>query len=194
LRGPGRRAVFLDRDGTINIDRGYVYRAEEFELIPGATEAIRRLRDAGFLVIVVTNQAGIARGLYGEADVHALHRHLDDLLKRAGTTVDAYFYCPHHPEKGAEPYRRECACRKPLPGMLHQAAVDFNIDLGRSYLVGDKLSDVLAGLAAGSLPILVETGYGAGIPDLPPDVARVADIAAAADLILDTAESSAECR
>jgi D-glycero-D-manno-heptose 1,7-bisphosphate phosphatase len=180
----GRRAVFLDRDGTINVDHGYVFRAGEFEFIPGAPEAIRRLKDAGFLVIVVTNQAGIARGLYSEADVHELHRHLDRELARHETSIDAYYYCPHHPEKGTPPYRRDCACRKPFPGMLLQAAADFPLNLGGSFLVGDKLSDIEAGLAAGCKPILVETGYGADVENVPPEVPRVADLSAATDLIL----------
>ena len=181
---PRRRAVFLDRDGTINVDHGYVCRAEEFEIIPGAPEAIRRLRDAGFQVIVVTNQAGIARGYYGETELHALHCHLDRELERSGTAIDAYYYCPHHPEQGIGPFRRDCECRKPLPGMLRQAAADRAIDLEGSYLVGDKLSDIQAGLAAGCTPILVLTGYGARVEVIPPEVARVADLAAAADMIL----------
>jgi D-glycero-D-manno-heptose 1,7-bisphosphate phosphatase len=180
----GRRAVFLDRDGTINVDHGYVFRAGEFEFIPGAPEAIRRLKDAGYLVIVVTNQAGIARGLYSEADVHELHRHLDRELACHDTSIDAYYYCPHHPEKGTPPYRRDCACRKPLPGMLLQAAADFPLNLGGSFLVGDKLSDIEAGLAAGCETILVETGYGADVEKVPLTVQRVADLSAATDLIL----------
>ena len=184
MTGTGRRAVFLDRDGTINVDHGYVFRAGEFEFIPGAPEAIRRLKDAGYLVIVVTNQAGIARGLYGETEVQELHLYLDRELEWYGTAIDAYYYCPHHPAIGPEPYRRECACRKPLPGMLLQAAADFPLDLGGSFLVGDKLSDIEAGLAAGCTPILVETGYGAGEGNIPLDIQRVADLAAAADLIL----------
>ena len=184
MRSAGRRAVFLDRDGTINVDHGYVFRPGEFDLIPGAPEAIRSLREAGYLVIVVTNQAGIARGLYGEQDLQLLHRHLDRELERYGTAIDAYYYCPHHPEKGVEPYRRECSCRKPLPGMIHQAASDLSLDLERSFLVGDKRSDIEAGLAAGCMPILVETGYGAGVEDLPAGVPRVADLTAAAALVL----------
>lgn len=184
-----RRAVFLDRDGTINVDHGYVFRPEEFEFVPGAPEAIRRLKEAGCLVIVVTNQAGVARGLYDETDVHHLHRHLDRELARHGAAIDAYYYCPHHPEKGREPYLRECACRKPLPGMLLQAAADFALDLKESFLVGDKRSDIEAGLAAGCMPILVETGYGAGVENLPSDIPRVADLAEAAALILNQQRS-----
>ncbi len=180
----GRRAVFLDRDGTINLDHGYVFRAAEFQLIPGVVESIRLLREAGYLIIVVTNQAGIARGLYGEKELHELHRHLDRELAGFGAAVDAYYYCPHHPEKGVEPYLRVCACRKPLPGMLVQAAEEYSLDLAASFLVGDKLSDIQAGLAAGCRSILVETGYGADVDELPMDVPRVADLMAAAVLIL----------
>ena len=180
----GRWAVFLDRDGTINVDHGYVFRPEEFQFIPGAPQAIRLLKEAGCLVIVVTNQAGVARGLYEEADVHELHRYLDQELASHGAAIDAYYYCPHHPEKGREPYLRECACRKPLPGMLFQAAADFSLELASSYLVGDKDSDIRAGVAAGCRSILVETGYGSGVADQPGDVPRVADLTAAVELIL----------
>lgn len=194
MTGAGRRAVFLDRDGTINADHGYVFRAEEFELIPGAIDAIRRLRAAGFLVIVVTNQAGIARGLYREADVQELHRHLDRELEQAGTALDAYYYCPHHPDHGSEPYRRECDCRKPLPGMIHQAAVDFGIDLASSWLIGDKESDIGAALAAGCRPILVDTGYGVTVNDLPAGVVRAADLAEAVTVLLTACSAwSYEC-
>ncbi len=184
MTGAGRPALFLDRDGTINVDHGYVFRVEEFDFIPGAPEAIRRAKEAGYLVIVVTNQAGVARGLYTEADIHELHRHLDRELARYGGVIDAYYYCPHHPDRGNEPYRRECACRKPLPGMLLQAAIDLDLDLGRSFLVGDKRSDLEAGIAAGCRAILVATGYGADQEDVAPEVLRVADLAAAVDLIL----------
>jgi D-glycero-D-manno-heptose 1,7-bisphosphate phosphatase len=181
------RAVFLDRDGTINLDHGYVFRAADFQFIVGAREAIRKLKDAGYLVIVVTNQAGIARGLYDEADLHELHRHLDRELATYGTAIDAYYYCPHHPEEGREPYLRDCACRKPLPGMLLQAAADFSLKLDSSFLVGDKRSDIQAGVAAGCRSILVQTGYGSGPDDLPPDIPQVADLMEAAHLILASA-------
>ena len=154
------RAVFLDRDGTINVERDYLYRPEEFTFIPGAPEAIRMLREAGYLVVVVTNQSGIARGYYDEAALHRIHRHMDDLLARAGTSVDAYYYCPHHPDGTVDSYRSVCDCRKPLPGMLLQAARDLGIDLAASYIIGDKQADVTAGLRAGCRPLLVKTGYG----------------------------------
>ena len=154
------RAVFLDRDGTINVEKEYLHLPEDFEFIPGVPEAIRLLRTAGFRVIVVTNQSGVARGYYDEEAVAALHRHLDADLARYDTSVDAYYFCPHHPVEGIGAYRTECDCRKPLPGMLLRAACDFGLDLGGSYIVGDKLADVEAGLAAGCRPVLVRTGYG----------------------------------
>jgi D-glycero-D-manno-heptose 1,7-bisphosphate phosphatase len=182
---PLRRAVFLDRDGTVNVEREYLHRTEEFAFITGAPEAIRLLKGAGFLVIVVTNQSGIARGYFDEAAVHRLHRYMDEQLARSGTSVDAYYLCPHHPHHGIGDYRRVCGCRKPLPGMLIEAAADYSIDLASSYVVGDKLADVEAGLAAGCRPLLVRTGYGAEESALlPPGVTCCDDILAAARQIL----------
>jgi D-glycero-D-manno-heptose 1,7-bisphosphate phosphatase len=155
-----KRAVFLDRDGTINVEKEYLHRAEEFVFISGALEAIRLLNESGFLVIVVTNQSGVGRGFYDEEAVHRLHRYMNGELARRGASVDAYYLCPHHPLHGIGDYRRECGCRKPLPGMLLEAARDFTIDLAVSYIVGDKLADVEAGRAAGCRPLLVRTGYG----------------------------------
>ena len=181
----GRAAVFLDRDGTINVEKEYLHRPEEFEFVPGAPEAIRLLNDAGFLVIVVTNQSGVARGYYDEAAVHRLHRFVDNELATSGASVDAYYLCPHHPRHGIGPYRTDCACRKPLPGMLIAAAEDLDIDLARSWIIGDKGSDVEAGRAAGCRPILVSTGYGAAEASLAgPDVTVCADILAAVRVIL----------
>ncbi len=156
-----KKAVFLDRDGTINVEKGYVHRAEDFEFIPGAPQAIGMLRDAGFLVIVVTNQSGVARGYYSLEDVHRLHGHMDSELAAYGTVVDAYCICPHHPMGEVGEFAKVCDCRKPLPGMLLEAAAKFSIDLGSSYMVGDKLTDVEAALAAGCRPVFVTTGYGA---------------------------------
>lgn len=155
-----RRAVFLDRDGTINIEKEYLYRIVEFEFIAGAVEAIRLLNEAGFLVVVVTNQSGVARGYYAEEDVENLHRHIAAELQKSGARVDAWLYCPHHPD-GRGSYSLPCGCRKPLPGMLKEAALRFDIDLAASVMIGDKLADISAGLAAGCRTILVRTGYGA---------------------------------
>lgn len=179
-----KRAVFIDRDGTLNVEKDYLYRPDECELILGSAAAVRRLNEAGWLVVVVTNQSGVARGYYGEQEVASLHRHMAAELAQGGGQVAGWYYCPHHPS-GQEPYNRQCDCRKPLPGMLLQAARELEIDLSRSWMVGDKLVDVQAGQAAGCRAVLVRTGYGrqesAG---LPADVPVCDDLAAAVDLIL----------
>jgi D-glycero-D-manno-heptose 1,7-bisphosphate phosphatase len=180
----GRRAVFLDRDGTVNVEKEYLHRIADFQFILGVPEAITRLRDAGFLVVVVTNQSGVARGYYGLAEVECLHRHVDAELARVGTAVDGWYVCPHHPAAG-EKDLRDCSCRKPLPGMLLQAADDLGIDLSGSFMVGDKGADVEASLAAGCIPILVRTGYGADEESqIPHGVAVADDLPAATELIL----------
>jgi D-glycero-D-manno-heptose 1,7-bisphosphate phosphatase len=148
--------VFLDRDGTINAEVNYLYRIADLELIPGAIAAIGRLNRAGMPVIVVTNQAGIARGRYTIADMEALHGHLQALLAEQGAHIDDFFFCPHHPD-----FTGACACRKPAPGMLLTAAERYGIDLRRSWLVGDSAGDIEAGRAAGCRTVLVRTGYGA---------------------------------
>jgi len=150
-----RAAVFLDRDGTINIDKGYVYRVEDWEWIPGAIDAIVALKNAGFLVIIITNQAGIARGYYNEADLTNLHTRINEELQEHGVMIDGFYHCPHHPEFSAV-----CECRKPLPGLIYEASQDLDVDLECSWLVGDKASDIQAGLAAMVKSILVLTGYG----------------------------------
>ena len=154
-----KRAVFLDRDGTINIEKDYLYLIADFEFIPGTPEAIRILNQAGFMVVVVTNQSGIARGYYTEDDVEALHRHIAKELARSGAHVDAWFFCPHHPA-GRGSYALPCTCRKPLPGMLAEASRRYSINLQDSIIIGDKRADIEAGLAAGCRTILVRTGYG----------------------------------
>lgn len=155
-----RPAVFLDRDGTINVEKDYLHRIEDFEFVPGAPEAIKALKDAGYLVIVVTNQSGVARGYYGLADVKHLHEHLSKSLAALKTGIDAYYICPHHPISGVGVFKQDCSCRKPRPGMLLDAAAEFNLDLSRSWMVGDKVSDVEAGFQAGVRPLLVLTGHG----------------------------------
>jgi D-glycero-D-manno-heptose 1,7-bisphosphate phosphatase len=153
------RAVFLDRDGTINIEKEYLFRVDDFEFIPGVPEAIRRLNQAGFFVVVVTNQSGVARGYYTEEDVENLHRYIAGELEKSGARVDAWLYCPHHPD-GRGSYALPCSCRKPLPGMLTEAARRYALDLQRSVMIGDKHADIAAGQAAGCHTILVRTGYG----------------------------------
>lgn len=158
--GEGRRAVFLDRDGTINEEKNYLHRVEDFEFIPGAPEAIRCLKEAGFLVVVVTNQSGVGRGYYSMEDVDTLHRHIQAELARIGASIDGFYVCPHHPSEGVGDYRQDCDCRKGNPGMLLQAAAEHHVDLTRSFMVGDKVADVEAGERAGCTPLLVMTGYG----------------------------------
>lgn len=177
-----RAAIFLDRDGTLNVDKGYVHRIEDWEWIPGAIGAITALKKAGFLVIVITNQAGIARGYYNEADMNNLHTIINMELQRHGATIDGFYHCPYHPEFGEI---RECECRKPMPGMIYEAELDLDIDLDHSWLVGDKASDIQAGLAAGVRSILVLTGYGNKERNLlADDGICVTDIAAASRYII----------
>lgn len=155
-----RRAVFLDRDGTVNIEKEYLHRPEDLEFIPGAPEAIARLNRAGFIVIVVTNQSGVARGYFSIEDVNRLHQFMQQRLVDEGAYIDAFYLCPHHPKEGLDIYRVDCECRKGKPGMLMLAADEWNIDMPCSFMVGDKESDLLAGIAAGCHPCLVTTGYG----------------------------------
>ena len=176
-----RRAVFLDRDGTLNVEKDYLYRIEDFEFIPGVPEALKRLQDAGFLLVVVTNQSGVARGYYTLEDVDILHHHMCEELERFGVKIDGIYVCPHHPTEGVAPYRQDCACRKGQPGMLLRAAEDLHIDLSRSFMVGDKASDVLAGISAGCTACLVESGYPVGILEY---VVTFPDLTAVAENIL----------
>lgn len=155
-----RRAVFLDRDGTINVEKDYLHRIQDFEFISGAVEAVRLLNEAGFFVTVVSNQSGVARGYYTEEDVEQLHRHIAAQLENHGARIDAWMFCPHHPD-GKGSYALPCKCRKPLPGMLKEAALLHDIDLAASIMIGDKLADIGAGISAGCRTILVRTGYGA---------------------------------
>lgn len=144
-----RPAAFLDRDGVLNDDHGYVHRPEQFVWTDGAPEAIKLLNDHGYLVLVVTNQAGVARGYYDETAVHALHSWIDGELRGSGAHIDAYYYCPHHPEGAVPLYAQHCECRKPGPGMLQRALQDWDIDLARSFLIGDKTSDLEAAQTVG---------------------------------------------
>jgi len=161
------KAVFLDRDGTINVDTGHLSDPEKLVLLPGAAQAIRRFKQQGYLVIVVTNQAGVAKGLYQPVDVENLHRHINMLLEQQGTGIDAFYYCPHHPEATVEKYRQQCSCRKPAPGLIEAAVRDFaakgiNIDLKNSYMVGDSENDMTAGKLAGVGTCVLIKGGAAG--------------------------------
>jgi D-glycero-D-manno-heptose 1,7-bisphosphate phosphatase len=155
-------AVFLDRDGTLIEERGYLDRLDDIALFAETPAALTLLRDAGYALVLVTNQAGVARGFFDEAFVQAAHRRLADLLAAEGLTLDGYYYCPHHPEGVVAGYARVCQCRKPAPGMVEQAVSDLDIDVNRSFVVGDKWLDVELATNAGARGILVRTGYGAG--------------------------------
>ncbi len=167
-------AVFMDRDGTINEEVGYLGRVEELVLIPAAAEAIRLVNEEGMKAVVVTNQSGVAKGYFTEEDVRLINGRLAEMLRDEGAVIDRFYYCPHHPAEGRYPYKVACACRKPEPGMLLQAAADLDIDLVRSYLIGDMLKDLDAAHRVGAKGILVRTGYGknVGITDEPDYIAE----------------------
>ena len=154
-----QKAIFLDRDGTINQSCGFIKTVDEFELIPGVASAIKRMNEAGFLVIVITNQAVVARGETTFEGLEEIHNKMETLLGKEGAYLDAIYYCPHHPHKGYEgeipELKIDCDCRKPKPGMLLKAAEDFHVDLRNSYMVGDSENDILAGKAAGCKTILI---------------------------------------
>jgi len=146
---PLRRAVFLDRDGVLNQDRGYVSRPEDFEWMPGVMHALRALQRAGWALVVATNQSGIARGLYGPAEYENLTAWMQSQLALHGITLDGVYHCPHLPDAPLAAWRRQCDCRKPSPGMLRRAARDLQLDLSACVMVGDKPTDIRAGRAAG---------------------------------------------
>ena len=155
-----RRAAFIDRDGVLNEERAFVHRIEDFVFLPGAIEALRALERAGYRRVVVTNQSGIARGLYTEADYQRLTDQVRERLRGEGVTLDAIEYCPHLADAPLAQYRRACECRKPAPGMLLKAIRALDLDPAGSFLVGDRLTDVQAGRAAGiGRCFLVRTGY-----------------------------------
>jgi D-glycero-D-manno-heptose 1,7-bisphosphate phosphatase len=155
-----RKAVFIDRDGTLNEDIGYVSRPEELALYPWSAEAVRLINQSGLLAVVITNQSGIARGMYTEEILAEIHSRMIRELALQGARVDAVYYCPHHPEIGSRRYRLECECRKPQPGLLNAAARDHDIDLARSFVIGDKASDIKLAERTGARAALVLTGFG----------------------------------
>ena len=175
------RAVYLDRDGTLIAERDYLADPEDVALIPGAVEALERLREAGYLLVVVTNQSGIARGLYTEAEYQAVADRLAELLEARGVALDAVKHCPHHPD-----HTGPCVCRKPATGMHREAAAELAIDPARSWYVGDKISDILPTLELGGRGILVRTGYGREHEGkVPPSVSVVDDVAGAVARIVE---------
>lgn len=181
-----RRTVFLDRDGTINLEVNYLRRPQDVALLPGAGQAIARLNAAGLVVVVVSNQAGLAKGLFDEGDLALVQLEINRQLKAAGAKVDGWYFCPHHPEGVVEDLALICACRKPEPGLVRMAAEEMGLELAGSYLVGDRLRDIACAARAGLVGVLVQSGH----PDWPPtrdeeEPAFVApDLAAAVDWIL----------
>jgi D-glycero-D-manno-heptose 1,7-bisphosphate phosphatase len=179
-----RPAVFLDRDGTMIEDVGYLDAIARVAFYPWTVDSIRALNRAGLAVVVVTNQSGIARGFFSEAFVEETHRHISARLEAGGARIDAYYYCPHHPGGTVAPYARPCDCRKPARGLIENAVADLGLDASRSFVVGDKWLDVQLGLAVGARAILVRTGSGAVEETRPP-------AGVAADVVVDNLAAAA---
>jgi len=157
-----RRAVFIDRDGTISEEVGYVNHPSRFRVFPYSAQAIKFLNQNGWLAIVVTNQAGVARGYFSEEMITTVHNELTRQLNKDGAQLDQIYYCAHHPTVGEPPYRVDCDCRKPRAGLIHRAVRDFDIDLAKSWMIGDRYSDVKLALNAGLHSAFVLSGYGRG--------------------------------
>ena len=184
----GRRpAVFLDRDGTVLVERNYLADPDDVELIAGTTDALRRLRHAGFALVIVTNQSGIARGLYGEAEYRLVDERMRELLRDGGVELDASYHCPHHPAHSGP-----CDCRKPAPGLFLRAADELSLDPSRSWLIGDRMRDLKPASGLGARAILVRTGYGAeeAAGAAAAGVEVVENVGAAAALVLARAAGS----
>jgi D-glycero-D-manno-heptose 1,7-bisphosphate phosphatase len=157
-----RRAVFMDRDGTISEEVGYVNHPTRYRVFPYAAEAVRLLNEQGWLAVLVTNQAGVARGYFTEEMIGTVHDSLQTELERGGARLDAIYYCAHHPSVGEPPYRFDCDCRKPKPGLIKRAAGDFEIELDESWMIGDRYSDIELARNAGVRACFVLSGYGRG--------------------------------
>ena len=152
-----KKAILLDRDGTINVEKDYLHKIEDFEFEKNVVDALKIFSSLGYTLAVVTNQSGIARGFYTEDDLIKLNNYINDRLNEHGVNIEKFYYCPHHPEKGIGKYKVECQCRKPKTGMLDAAIKDLNIDIENSYMIGDTLADIDAGFNAGLTSILVKT-------------------------------------
>jgi D-glycero-D-manno-heptose 1,7-bisphosphate phosphatase len=180
---PLARALFLDRDGVINVEKNYVHRVEDFEFMPGIFELCRRAGELGYLLVVVTNQAGIGRGFYTEADFQRLTEWMVAAFGDAGVAISRVYHCPYHPTAGFGAYRQDSFDRKPRPGMLLKARDDLNLDLARSVLIGDKDSDMLAGRAAGVGQLIKLVPAGAGLAPGPDGVQPVSSLQAACAML-----------
>ena len=179
------RAVFLDRDGTINEEVGYLSIIDQLRIFPTAFDAVRMINEAGMKVVVVTNQSGVARGFFDEDFVKAVHATINKMLREKGAFIDRFYYCPHHPTEGIGRYRISCDCRKPAPGMLIRASEELDIDLPSSYVVGDMAKDIELANKVGARGILVRTGYGKNVVSTDIKPACIAeDILAAAEWIV----------
>jgi D-glycero-D-manno-heptose 1,7-bisphosphate phosphatase len=168
----GRPAVFLDRDGTLSEERGYIDRLELLEIFPWTSDAIRLLNRAGFVVVVITNQSAIGRGIIDLPFLQTVHDAFDRHLARSGARVDRYYFCPHHPDARLPEFRMVCRCRKPEPGMIEQATTELGLDPSRSFMVGDRLIDVACGHAAGVRSVLVRSGHSAHSGEAPPGLSE----------------------
>ncbi len=157
-----KKAIFMDRDGTISDEVGYVNHISRFRLMERTADGVKLINDSDFLAVVITNQAGVARGYFKEELITRVHEKMEALLKGKGAYMDGIYYCPHHPDVGEAPYKKDCDCRKPKTGMLLQAKNDLDIDLTRSFVIGDKISDVALAHKVGAKGVLVLTGYGIG--------------------------------
>ena len=155
-------AVFLDRDGTINEEMGYINHLSRFKILPGVTEAIKLLNEKGYLAIVVSNQSGVGRGYFPVEVVHQVHNHLEEILKDEGAKLDGIYFCPHYPRGAVPEYSKECECRKPKTGLIEQACKDHDINLSGSFVIGDRITDIELAHRAGLKSIMVKTGYGRG--------------------------------
>jgi len=155
-------AIFMDRDGTVSHEVGYLNHVSRFRLFPWTVDAVRHINRAGWLAVLVTNQAGVARGYFPESMVHEVHGRLSGALEAGGARFDAIYYCPHHPSVGEAPYRKDCDCRKPRPGMLRRAEAELHADLARSWVIGDRHGDLQLAWKVGARAALVKTGYGLG--------------------------------
>ena len=166
------RAVFLDRDGTVIEEVGYLDRPERVEFFPWTIDAIRVLNRAGLAVVLVSNQSGIARGFFDEAVVDAVHRRMEEMLAAGGARIDAYYYCPHHPDGRVKALARVCDCRKPARGLVDRAAAELGVDPAQSFVVGDRWLDIGLARHVGARGVLVRTGYGESVERQPPDGLR----------------------
>ncbi|HET9314866.1 MAG TPA: HAD family hydrolase [Vicinamibacteria bacterium] len=189
-----RPAIFIDRDGTLSHEVGYVNHVSRFQVFSYAVDAVRLVNRSPFAAVLVTNQAGVARGYFPESLIGEVHASLRETLAAGGARLDGIYYCPHHPSAGEPPYRCDCDCRKPRPGLLHRAAGDLGLDLARSYVVGDRHGDLQLAWKVGARAVLVKSGYGRGelayhAPSWPRQPDLVAeDLLEAVSRILDEAE------